>query len=386
MAQKSALKLRDHGKPDLDSLIDLARQKSKAGRRALFATVRDLFLDAGEMLTDRERVLMGEILRKLVADVERSVRKELAERMAQRADAPHDLVVTLANDEIEVAHPILVDCKILEDIDLIEVIKHRTQAHQLAIARRRDISEDVSQALVDTGDTDVITTLLRNGDAVISRSLMEYLVAESKRVDTFQNPLLHREDLPADLARKMYWWVSAALRQHIVQTYNLDPTEIDDMVEGAVKDVMEKDEAKAKARGIEGNEAMAFAQKMSQRGELTEEFLIETLRGGEVRLFEACFAQAVKLPPTLTRRLLYEPGGEGLAVACRAAGFERATYGMIFQLTRDAAGKSDGFDPRELARVTEFFDRVERGQANAVANRWRRDADYQDALRQIEEA
>ncbi len=386
MAQKSALKLRDHGGPDLDSLIDLARQKSKAGRRALFATVRDLFLDAGETLNDRERVLMGEILRKLVADVERSVRKELAERMAQRADAPRDLVVALANDEIEVAHPILVDCKILEDIDLIEVIQHRTQAHQLAIARRRDISEDVSQALVDTGDTDVITTLLRNGDAAISRSLMEYLVAESKRVDTFQNPLLHREDLPADLARKMYWWVSAALRQHIVQTYNLDPTEIDDMVEGAVQNVMEKDEAEAKARGIKGDEATAFARKMSERGELTEEFLIETLRGGEIHLFEACFAQAVKLAPTLTRRLLYEPGGEGLAVACRAAGFERATYATIFQLTRDASGKGGGFDPRDLARVTEFFDRVERGQANAVANRWRRDADYQDALRQIEEA
>ena len=382
MAQKSALKLRDHGRPDLDSLIELARQKSKAGRRALFATVRDLFLEADGTLNDRERALMGEILRKLVADVERSVRKELAERMAQRADAPRDLMVALANDEIEVAHPILVDCKILEDIDLIEVVRYRTQAHQLAVARRRDISEDVSQALVDTGDTDVITTLLRNGDAAVSRSLMEYLVAESKRVDTFQNPLLHREDLPAELARKMYWWVSAALRQHIVQTYNLDPTEIDDMVEGAVLNVMEKD----KARGDEGDEAAAFARKMCNRGELTEEFLIEALRGGEIHLFEDCLAQAVKLAPALIRRLLYEPGGEGLAVACRAAGFERATYATIFQLTRDPSGKGDGFDPRELARVTEFFDRVERGQANAVANRWRRDADYQDALRQIEEA
>ncbi len=382
MAQKSALKLRGHSGPDLESLIDLARQKSKAGRRALFATVRDLFFEDGSALTDRERALMGEILRKLVADVERSVRKELAERMAKRNDAPHELVVTLANDEIEVAHPILVESKVLNDIDLIEVIKHRTQAHQLAIARRKNISEDVSQALVDTGDVDVITTLLKNGDAAISRSLMEYLVAESKRVDTFQNPLLHRDDLPADLARKMYWWVSAALRHHIVETYHLDPTEVDDMIEDSVKHVIEEDQAKA----AKADEAAAFAQQMSKRGELTEEFLVETLRQGEIPLFEACFAEAVKLRPRLVRRLLYEPGGEGLAVACRAAGFSRATYATIYQLTRDASFGKDEFDPRELARVTEFYDRVKRSQAAAVANRWRRDADYQNALRQIEEA
>lgn len=382
MAQKSALKLRGHGGPDLESLIDLARQKSKAGRRALFATVRDLFFEDGSTLTDRERALMGEILRKLVADVERSVRKELAERMAKRDDAPHDLVVTLANDEIEVAHPILVESKVLKDVDLIEVIKHRTQAHQLAIARRKNISEDVSQALVDTGDIDVITALLKNGDAAISRSLMEYLVAESKRVDTFQNPLLHRDDLPADLARKMYWWVSAALRHHIVETYHLDPTEVDDMIEDSVKHVIEEDQAKA----AKADEAAAFAQQMNKRGELTEEFLVETLRQGEIPLFEACFAEAVKLQPRLVRRLLYEPGGEGLAVACRAAGFSRATYATIYQLTRDASFGKDAFDPRELARVTEFYDRVKRSQATAVANRWRRDADYQNALRQIEEA
>ena len=100
---------------------------------------------------------------------------------------------------------------------------------------RKHVSEEVSDALVETGDTGVITSLLENDDAEISRTSMEYIVAESKRVDTFQNPLINRKDLPPDMTRKMYWWVSAAVRQHIVENFSVDPATIDDSIEGAAK-------------------------------------------------------------------------------------------------------------------------------------------------------
>ncbi len=38
-----------------------------------------------------------------------------------------------------------------------------------------------------------------------------------------------------------------------------------------------------------------------------------------------------------------------------------------------------------MARVTEFFDRIEKDKATAMIKRWRRDSDYLYALRQIEE-
>ena len=57
----------------------------------------------------------------------------------------------LANDDIEVAYPILAFNKVLQDADLIEVIRHRTLEHQLVIAIREDVSEAVSDALVRTG-------------------------------------------------------------------------------------------------------------------------------------------------------------------------------------------------------------------------------------------
>lgn len=381
MAKKLALKLRDHDVPDLDSLLALARQKSKAGRATLFSTVKDLFFQSEGELSDRERALMGDILRKLVHDVEREVRRDLSERIADRIDAPHDLVVELANDEIEIAYPVLMKSKVLQDVDLVEIIRHRTQAYQVAISVRQEVSEDVSQALVDTGDTDVITSLLKNDDAAISRSLMEHLVAESKRVDTFQNPLVNRGDLPPDLARKMYWWVSAALRKHIVENHDVDATAIDDAIEDTVRETLDRESHEA----ARPSEAETFAQQMADRGRITEDFLLQTLRQGEVSLFEACFARLTDLRLTLARRLLYEPGGEGLSMACKAVGLKRGTFATIFQLTREGRASKQPFDPNEGARVGDFYDRLDQDHATTIVKRWRRDTDYLNALNEIEE-
>ena len=125
--------------PDIESLICIARRKSQAGRNSIFETIQDLFLQKQGALSDRERALMGGILRHLIHEVEITVRKDLAKRLAKRDDTPRELVLALANDEIEVAHPMLIDSTVLHDADLIELVRHRTQAHQLAIAMRSSL-------------------------------------------------------------------------------------------------------------------------------------------------------------------------------------------------------------------------------------------------------
>ncbi len=97
---------------------------------------------------------------------------------------------------------------------------------------RRALSEPVSDALVETGDTNVIKTLLENQDAQISQATMTYLAEESQRLDTYQEPLLNRRDLSPDLAKRMYLWVSAALRQHILEHFDVKASELDDKLEG----------------------------------------------------------------------------------------------------------------------------------------------------------
>ncbi len=53
---------------ELQFLLDLALDKSLEGRRALTATIGDLFTKQDKVLTERERALMSDILRKLIHD------------------------------------------------------------------------------------------------------------------------------------------------------------------------------------------------------------------------------------------------------------------------------------------------------------------------------
>lgn len=365
---------------DVDYLIQLARSKSTAARSELAATINDLFLGNHDILSETERTLMADILRHLIHDVEMSVRRDLAERLAQNPAAPRDLIKSLANDDIEVAHPILTRSQVLHNLDLIEIIHHRTMEHQLAIAMRDGVPEDVADALVGTGQHNVIATLLENPSAKISRTTMEYLVEQSRRIDRFHNPLVARPDLGPDLAKKMYWWVSAALRQHIVENFAVDPTDIDNTIESAVTEALRKadiyDPTKTKP--------FELADRLAEISAITPRLLIEALRQGEINLFEALFVKLTGVRLTLARRVLFEPGGEGLAVACKSAGIERREFATIFVLSRRARPGKTPLQSAELTRVLEFYDMLDASAAQSVVQRWRRDPGYLDSIRRIE--
>ena len=367
---------------ELQFLLDLALDKSLEGRRMLTATIGDLFTKQDKVLTERERALMSDILRKLIHDCEMAVRRDLSERLAKAPNPPHDLIVTLANDDIEVAEPILMRSEVLRDPELIRVIRHRTQQHQLVIAMRRSLSEHVSDALVETGNEDVVKTLLENPDAQISEATMEYLAEESRRVDTYQEPLLKRGDLKRELAERMYLWVSAALRSHILENFDIEPSRLDDQLED-VAQAIARDPEQHRAEPDEAQPAGVLARRLVEQRKVTPNFLIQVLRQGEIRLFEALFGQMSGLKAPRLQSVLYDSGGEGLAIACRAMEMHKPTFATIFLLSRRGRPGNQVVDPRELSRALLLFDKMNPRAAVEVMKSWRRDWAYQDATERI---
>lgn len=363
---------------DVQDLVRLARDKSQEGRTNLVAALNDLYFDDGQLLTDQDRAIMADIMRELVHEVEMSVRRSLAHRMAERSDAPRELVFKLANDEIEVAHPILIRSEVLRDIELIEIIQQRTMEHQLAISMRPYVSEQVSDALVETDHEEVIRTLLSNDGARIADNTMGELVEQSQRITSFQKPLVHRRDLPQDLATKLYWGVSAALRKHIVENYEIDRGDLDETIEGAVKDIL-AEEADAAKQPSAPQSPPAPAEPED------EHILIRLLRQGEIAMFLDKFTALSGLRITLVRRLLFESGGEGLAIVARAIGLDKHSFITIFLRFRQGRLGDKQVEGDELSRASQFFDRVDPTQAQALMRRWHRDPEFLNALRLVEQ-
>jgi uncharacterized protein (DUF2336 family) len=363
---------------ELETLESLARDKTATGRNILMATISDLFFAQSQVLTDRERALMSEILRKLIADVELSVRQALAERLSELADPPHDLILTLARDEIDVARPILLRSNMLQDLELVEIVRHRGLEHQMAIALRRSLSEDVSDALVSVGNTDIIRTLLLNPSARISLNTMEYLVEQSRRFDIFQEPLLHREEMTPTLARRMFEFVSQALREFILGQWNFDPSVLDPVMAPTI-------DALVTNQGDQnGTKADELAANLAAEDALTPELMIATLKGGEVALFIAMFARLCGIAAPIARRMLFEAEGDSLCIACKASGIAKPYFASIYVLSRSGASGAPHPSLADMAGLLGLYDRVSESAAIALLQKWQNDPTFLDAMWQTE--
>lgn len=366
---------------DVSHLIDLARDSSTEGRNTLAVAIGNLVDHNARQLTTHELALMNDILKKLLQDVARPIRKSLASKLANSHNAPRDVIEILANDDFDIASPVLLKSDLLSDDALIEIVRHRTQAHRLAIAMRRSLSFQVSDALVATNTTDVIRTLLQNHGAQISQSTMAYLVEQSRTIDEFQEPLLRRHDLEASLAKRMYVWVSAALRQFILENFHVDELDIDLAIGKTVDTIIEE----AEAQSEEDTAAANLAGELARQDKVTASLLLQTLRQGEVALFEALLANMAHIKISSVRKLIYDEGAEGLVIVARAADIDRTSFTSIFLLLQRVHPKELAKDAYAMKRALDLFDRLKADTAAKVVERWKLNPDFLRSIKRLEQ-
>ncbi|MBM3574068.1 MAG: DUF2336 domain-containing protein [Alphaproteobacteria bacterium] len=359
-------------------LYQLARDKSPEGRRAFARSVSELFLERFPSLSKREQELMFDILHRLIHEIEMSLRQSISARLAENAHLPRSLAKILASDQVEVAYPILSLSPALLDEDLIEIIRDRSVEHQLAIAGRKTLNEAVSDALVEEGVESVIINLLLNKNARISERTLAYLAEESRRVTQLQEPVLRREELDPKIAERMFAWVSTALRQYIIDTYPIPKAQVDAILEKAVlEQLAEMDKGKGARRS-----AAALVDELRKQDQVTPELMLKALVEGETRLFMALFGRQTRLDERIVTRMLSEPTGRGLAVACKAMRLGKAFFITLFAITRKAAGLLP-MGP-EIRAALQLFDRLADDAAKRVMARWRRKAGYLSAMGDLE--
>lgn len=355
----------------------MARDRSRDGRAKLIGVMGDLFTGSNDILSARERAIMSDIMCRLVSEVEHSVRRKLAKRLADSDCAPHALVVELANDDISIAGPLLLNSGVLQDVDLIEIIHLRTMEHQLAVAMRDSIAAPVTDALVETGNDTVIEAVLRNPNAAFSPDTLNHLVEQSRERESYQAPLLKRDELGPDLAKRMYWWVSAALRTAILERYALDADALDDAMEAAVRDNLAE-------LGIAGADtAPETLESLLAIDEVAQNKLVRALRHGEVTVFQTLLHKATGLQPVTLRAILFEADGERLAIACRAIDMSPEVFGAIYRLLRMSGRGRGGVTRGELVRVDALYRDIRLESARIVLRQWRRDPDFVAAIEQM---
>lgn len=337
---------------DMGRLAQLAANPQGTTREEIFLAVASLYRIQGSYLNERERALMQEILRRLARDVEMAIRIALAERLADDTTAPHDLILLLADDRIEVARPLILRSPLLTEADVLKMIAECGTAHHEAVAARAHIGEPVTEALVQLDTETVLTTLVRNATARISAQSFETLVEKSKAIAGLQDPLAQRSDLPPELATRMCDWVSDALKSFIARNYSIEPIRLDRALHQA-EEVVKHEPAAPHSPPAES--AQKLIDKLAASGQLKAGFLLRVLHQGQIDLFDLAFAKLLGVSLVDSRRKFYELGPKPVALACRAVGIDRCVFATVFNLSRQARNIRPILTSPELFEVQTIF-------------------------------
>jgi uncharacterized protein (DUF2336 family) len=354
----------------LQGLLLLAQDKRPESRASLAARMGDMMLgtEFGAM-SARERDLAEDILQRLLHDLEMPIRRALAERLASEDIAPRKLIVQLANDRIEVAWPVLLKSEVLDDAELLNVVRTRTMQHRLAVARRQRLSEPLSDALVRPGEAEIARAVLENTGAAIGYDTFEALVETSESDADLQELILRREDLDPRLAGRMYAWVSEALRRHIVENFDVEPTLLDRAIDAALADVVADH-----ARAVALNGTIQRIRFALDRGDLNDlATLLPLVRAGERMLFESLFAKFMGVSIALARRILHEQGGRAFALACKGTQVDKGVFTeILLGLNALSAPDSGPVDPGVLFDALGYWDTLDQTAAEERVDAWRR--------------
>jgi uncharacterized protein (DUF2336 family) len=356
-----------HDMSDMGRLAQLAVNPQGTSREEIYLAVASLYRIQGSGLNERERALMHEILRRLTRDVEMAIRIALAERLADDTTAPHDLILLLADDKIEVARPLLLRSPLLTDEDMLRLITQCSTDHHEAMASRAHIGEPVTDALVQSENESVLVALVRNATAKISALAYRTLVEKSRSVASLQEPLAQRPDLPPQLATRMCEWVSDALKLYITQNYSIPSDKLNTALEQA--ETVIKNEA-PKPKSPPAQSAQKLIDKLAASGQLKAGFLLRVLHQGQTDLFDLALAKLVSLPLPELRSKFYQGGPTAVALACRGVGIDRCVFTTVFNLSRQAHNMRTTLSYGDLADVDRIFATVNKPTAlSELANR-----------------
>lgn len=361
---------------EMSRLLRIARRKSDAGRRQLVAICCDLLSGDSTVLTNVEHALMRDILARLVDALSTPLRRALSDHLAVLAPQHSEAVANLVAEPVDLVAPVLLGIESAIELELVETIRNRALEHRLMLAMRRSQADVADSA---TGE-DAIDALLNFPDPSVPPLAMRYLVEQSRRFDQFLEPVVLPEELSPQLRHKLKRWLLAGLRHHIQQQLRIEETRLDDAVDAVV------DGIGVGAGGAPADSATVLARSLGACGAITPSLMLQVLRQGEVALFIAMLAEIGGLRADLVRRLLFEPGGDGLAMLCRAIGLGRSVLAAIFLLSRRARPSQGANGPGELSQVLALYDGIVPAAARDVVARWRRDRDFLTALRFIETA
>lgn len=296
--------------------VEKIKQDTSGKNRAQAAEIIAKNLN-DERFTEKEKDIANEIFRLMVKDTQVLVRETLAKNLKENNSIPHDIALSLAKDVASVSLPILQCSDVLTEEDLINIVKEKDKEEQEVIASRKNISEKVSEAIVENAKTDkVVAALVLNETAKISEKTFDKVLDKYKENKKINEKIVYRSSIPVKIAEKLVVRVSEELQKYLVTHHELPEDTATDLV-------MQTRERATVTLSMETNSEESIkelVEQLNDNGRLTPSIIFRAICMGDVRFFEYALSIAAKVPIENARKLINESGSLGFKGLYEKAG------------------------------------------------------------------
>jgi uncharacterized protein (DUF2336 family) len=335
----------------IDDLESVIADKNIGSRATILRRVTDLFVGASGKLSDEQVSLFDEVMGRLLQEIETSSRAAFGHILATVPDVPPKVVRMLAlDDAIDVAGPILSHSGRVDDMTLVQGAKTKSQAHLLAISRRKTLAESVTDVLVDRGDQQVVLSAAGNPGAAFSEFGYSTLVQRSSSDGDLAVCVWSRPEIPRQHLLKLFAEASESVKRELTSR---DPRQANVILE-IVAQASHQIHARAREKSASYAVAYAEVQSLHESGELGETQLAEFARAGKFDETMIALSFMCKLTIALVERAFIDERSEQVIVITKAFGLAWETVKAVLLLQDRIKNDSQ----RKLDQHFEAFTRL----------------------------
>jgi len=348
---------------DSHNLYNLARTRGNSESCRELATVMVDLLNI--KLNQRETMLITDVMFGLMRQADRDLRIALADKLASMENAPLPMILGLVNDDIAVAEPILRKSPVLQDQDLLYIIKSKEAEHWRAIAQRKTLNATIVTLLAETEDFQTAVHLCNNDGAVLTRRAFEIFHDMAKTKEAIRGPLVNRRDLPADIAKSLITFVAQDLRITLMKRFGSEGEKAGAILHGLIEDFTSSN---AQTIRTTKKDLAAQASRKKRMGQLTMSSMMAYLRRGQISSFIHHFAVFSRMTPDRIRAYLKEESAHNLALLCKACGLTKGEFITIYLLTGESLrpAQSEQFQQETLSRLMTMYDQIDESGAKKI--------------------
>jgi uncharacterized protein (DUF2336 family) len=346
--------------------------RAPRARRVLLRRLADVVSLPASRINVFERAVVGDLLVDVLRPAPVEERRRVAQRLAPLGELPDALKRLLLRDEPSVAAALLEDCAALTDADLIGCARDATTAHRLMIAARRDLSEVVTDTLLSWGEEAVITAVMANGSARLTQTALEGVIALSRTSRGLCPALLKRSELRPSGAYVMFWWCGPDERRGLLQRFAVSREVMQDSVEDvfalAAAEGWDDPVARKALQFIERRQRNRAAVDKSPYGDL--EAAVGAAANGLSRALVGEIGHLSGIKPLTAAKIMGDPGGEPLAILCKATGLTRLNLLTLWRSMRRPETTDDGEAHPDWSRVQVTYEMLAVDRAQTVLRYW----------------